>query len=117
MKVPHHIVELAEKICLKSEMRQKMSAIVFDKRGNVINVGYNRRIIKSIVPTTLFKYGQPYISIHAEIDCLAGLTFDDTYGNYMYVHRKNGLIAKPCLKCQHVLDQFGLKRIFYSQVL
>ena len=85
--VPDHIVKLAEKICLKSEMNQQMSAIIFNNSGRVINIGYNRRIIKSRNPTTIYKYRIPYISVHAEVDCLAGLNFSDTIGNYIYIHR------------------------------
>lgn len=95
-------------------MNQKMSAIIYDNQGRVINVGYNRRIIKSNKPTVIFRHKTPYISVHAEVDCLAGLSFSDTIGNYIYIHRKNGQLAKPCPKCQHVLEQFGLKKIFWS---
>lgn len=113
--IPKHILTLAQKLCLKSEMNHKMSAVIYDSRGRVINVGYNRRIIKSRNPTQIFKYGIPYVSIHAEIDALAGLNFGDTIGNYIYIHRSKGLMAKPCEKCNHVLEQFGFKEIKWSE--
>ena len=91
-----------------------MSAILFNNRGHVISIGYNRRIIRSWKPTTVYRNRLQYISIHAEIDCLAGLTFNDTMGKYLYVHRHNNLLAKPCQKCEFVLKQFGLKKVFWS---
>lgn len=94
-----------------------MSAILFSGKGTVINVGYNRRIINFRKPTQVFRRGIPYVSVHAEIDCLAGLNFYETIGNYMYVHRRGGNLAKPCEKCDHVLRQFGLKKIFWSDGL
>jgi hypothetical protein len=53
--------------------------------------------------------------VHAEVDCLAGLNFSYTIGNYIYIHRKGGMLAKPCPKCQHVLEQFGFKKIFWAK--
>lgn len=88
--------------------------------GNAWSAGYNRG------QKTHPRSPHPYKSIHAEFDAvlgavaMQGLQFGwDLRGYKIYVHRlkrdgSDGL-AKPCVWCQKMLDQVGIKEISYSE--
>jgi len=40
-ELPESLIKLAIKLSEKSEMRYHLSAIIFDKKYNIINTGYN----------------------------------------------------------------------------
>lgn len=111
MLVPLHIIELARKESLKSEMRHQLGAVIFNRRGYVLSVGHNRFIY---TPKKTFIQNRKYWSVHAEVDAIQQLSVSEAFGNYIYVHRSNGRCAKPCEDCEIILKRFGIKKIFWS---
>ena len=114
-EVPSEVIELAKRICKKSNMIHfKMSAIIYKYKRNkvvIISVGYNywtRRCNKTI---TKGKY--PY-SVHAEINALKGCAPWELYGVSIYIHRENSLLAKPCPKCMATLLKTNISHIHWS---
>jgi len=110
-KVPDEVIRLAVRICKKSEMRQQMAAVIYDNNHNIINVGYNRWLVKrSPRSTTNFiRY-----SIHAEIDALRGCSRRELWGANIYIHRNNGKLAKPCVNCTKILTKYGISNVYWS---
>jgi deoxycytidylate deaminase len=111
--ISSQILQLAEKISLKSPMRNKMSAIVF-KREEIINTGYNRwlfmgsRQIRS-------KNGTPY-SIHAEQDALEDCSRKELRNASIFIYRHKNLLAKPCNCCMSRILRAGIRedRVYWS---
>ena len=114
MKIPDHVIDLAEKVCMKSNMSHKLSAILYNNKGTVINVGYNRRLVDSRSPTVIKRHGLRWLSVHAEVDALSGINFNDLHKYNLYVHRVGGKLARPCVQCRHILDMYSLNRVYWS---
>lgn len=114
MKIPKHILELAKKMCLKSDSQFKMSAVLFDSRGRVISVGFNRSLKKygssgKVIRGIGFSH-----SIHCERDCLRYCKEEEIVGKYMFVYRKGGNLAKPCPSCMKKIDKYRIK-VYWSE--
>lgn len=109
-----HIIALAEKEAIKSDMKHKLSAVIYDKRDRIIAVGHNRMLIRSSNARQIFYKGKYRYSIHAEIDAIQQCGIDETWGNNIYIHRSGGKMAMPCEECFVVIKQFGFKHIFWS---
>lgn len=120
--VPVNIVYAAKSMALGSLHRFRVGAVVY-KGNKIIGWGYNK------ADKTHPKSFHPYKSIHAEFDAVLeavwklGLKLDSRLGPFLddysiYVHRlkKDGSdgLAKPCQWCQKMLDQVGIKEIYYS---
>lgn len=108
-KIPDEIKSLAEKLAMKSQVRHKMSAVIYNKKG-VINTGYNRWLYKGTRKRAYGKY-----SIHAEIDCMLGVSKQEMIGASIYIYRQRGNLAKPCLHCMHQLIKNGVTNIYWSE--
>lgn len=95
----------------KSDCKQQMgSCLVKDKR--VISTGYNRWFGLNKVLT---KYGMLW-SLHAEMSVLSNAPYKAAYGGTIYVYRKGGKMAKPCVKCENILWKAGINRVVYTTV-
>jgi deoxycytidylate deaminase len=57
-------------------------------------------------------------SIHAEVRCLIHTSHEDLDGAVIFVYRetKDGCpaLAKPCLRCEELLRERGVKKVYYS---
>ena len=54
-------------------------------------------------------------SIHAEIDAITNLPKNTNMSKVkLLVVRSNLRMSKPCLLCQEVIKELGIKRVFYS---
>lgn len=107
--IPPHVISLAQKICLKSQMKHKLSCIIYNKKGHIINIGYNKWLTigkRSKVPLKC--------SIHSEMDAIAGCDRRELYGANIYVYRKGNLLAKPCENCMKELEKYGFRNISWS---
>jgi deoxycytidylate deaminase len=107
--VPFHIQKLAEKLALRSTMRYHLSAIIFNNKGHIISIGYNKWLLSGYRETKPYKS-----SIHAEMDALIGCSRQELKGSSIYVFRSNYRMARPCNSCMSVIIAAGIKNIFYS---
>ena len=106
------IFQLAKKISKRSSSKIKLGAVITNKKNQVISVGYNdMRKTHPKCPT----WGN---FIHAELDSLIGLSFEETNKGSIYVYREtsNGQIAmsRPCSVCFQALKRAGVKKLFYT---
>lgn len=90
-------------------MRYHLSAIIFNKKFQVINTGYNRWLLIGHREKIPYK-----TSIHAEADAIIGTSRQELYGANILVFRQNFGLAKPCQCCQNLINAAGIKNIFYS---
>ena len=100
-----------------SSTRQKITALIYNKRGRLLSVGKNS--YHKSHPTQAkyaLKVGQPYKQfLHAEIAALIkcrGVPYK------IYVERKdakgNSRLAKPCPICELAIKEAGIKYVEYS---
>jgi len=115
--VSNAIIAKAEQVCLKSNVRYRMAAIIFKGR-KIYSSGVNHQYTLSKKERLIL--GIPYCSIHAETDAV--INFTEMCGKIgytprncsIYIHRQHGLLAKPCDKCLAVLKHVGIKKIYWS---
>src|ERR1035437_6900824 len=88
----------------------KMGAVIV-KKNRRISTGYNK--LKTH-PRSL----HPQSMIHAELDCILGCSKEDLLGADLYIYRqhKDGKVAnaKPCIYCSKLIEQTGIKNIYYT---
>jgi len=110
----HKFLKQAVEEANKSEFRQKVGAIIFDK-NRIVSRGYNdpQRSVRHLKK----KFQRWKYTVHAEVAAilkakteLKGLSI-----LVVRVNNKNQLrLAKPCEWCQRYLDYVGIKKVFYS---
>jgi len=109
------IVQLAEELSAKSDMKQQVSAVIFREGVGILGQGYNHWLGTCSVPRSTV-YGVPVRSIHAEIAAIRW-----TYRKYgeraftgatIYIHRRGNRLARPCSHCAQVIEMFGLNPIW-----
>jgi deoxycytidylate deaminase len=118
------LCEVAETV--EPVARQRMAAAVVLK-NHVISVGINKR--KTHPVQQKYSKHKEAIWLHAEIDAIIGalrhISPEELSQCTMYVARVKrpddnpnvfveGL-AKPCEGCQHALEQFGIKKVYYTK--
>jgi deoxycytidylate deaminase len=103
------ILERGKKIAHKSTLTHKHSAIIIHK-GNIVAEGIN--------------YGGTYISrwyaVHAEIDALHKIKHrskkfrEECSIVCVRVVGNDTKMSKPCINCENIIKQYGIKRIFFT---
>jgi deoxycytidylate deaminase len=104
------MIEHAKKASRKGYGKYQLGAAIYDKKGKLISVGWNKR-------KTHPRYGSfVFNRIHAEGDALikALKTRKSLKDAYIVVYRNNGNKAKPCPCCESMLREAGLKRVYYT---
>lgn len=111
-------LEIAKRESFKSDMREKVGAMV--RTGKTVVKGHNKR-------KTHTKYANPHkhirTSLHAELDCLIKVT-NDKFPNLfstdgvIYVYRQTldgkTAMARPCEHCLSFLRRSDIHTIVYS---
>ena len=99
---------------------QIMTAIIYDKRGNILSVGHNSytkshplmKLYSSKVQASEHK-----IVLHAEIDALIKAKRRGT-PHSIFISRigakGDAKLAKPCKICMNALISAGIKKISYT---
>ena len=116
------MINKAIKLALKSKQKNKFNlcAIITDKKGNVVSIGYNSY---SKTHTTQAYYAEKSgnihrIFLHAEIDALTKIPYG-IKGHSIYIARldKSGksALARPCPICRMALQDANIKNIYYTQ--
>lgn len=103
--------DLARQVSFKSDARMRLGAVIV-QQGNVISVGYNRNFKTHPISKAFHR------TIHAEMDAIIGVDRASLEGATIFVYRedRHGIIkmAKPCEHCQLILNEFGIKKVFYT---
>lgn len=103
--------ELAKRLSLKSDHYQYKIGSVLVKKNKIIGTGFNRL-------KTHPKSPHKYKSIHSEFMSVLGVSASDLSGATIYIYRetKDGIraLAKPCKYCNNMLDQCGVKTVYYT---
>lgn len=118
---------LLEKVAIAAEpvSRSRLAAMLVYK-NDVIAIGYNKK--KTHPMARRFQKHQEAIYLHAEVDCIKNalrLVEPDLLQKCtMYVLRIKRpdcnpkafvrAMAKPCCGCQHAIEQFGIKKVYYT---
>lgn len=98
---------------------QNIKAVIFDKKGRVLSIGYNDYQKSHPVMAALSaKHNEPYkIYPHAEVAAILKCK-DLSKAHRILVTRTNNkgdlLLAKPCYICQGFIKAAGIKLIEHS---
>ena len=103
--------DLARKISSKSDHHRYKIGCVIVRKNNIVGIGFNQL-------KTHPKSPHKFSTIHAEFSALLGADPADLIGSEIYVYRqtRNGLpaIAKPCPSCTKMLQNIGIKKVYYT---
>jgi len=93
--------------------RYKLGAVLYDNRNKIIKVKGNSRKTHPI----LAKYS-PFPFLHAESACILSHGLDNCSNLNLFVTRINSssipTMAHPCSICSRLLDDVGVKEIYYT---
>ena len=116
----HPLHDLAMSEAIKSTQMQRLGAVIFKGKRKILSVGRNFRrthpLGKHFSPDT----GKELSWIHAEVDAVIGCRwYENINGAYIFVARlkRDGTgagMARPCLICQRILKEYGIKRMYYT---
>lgn len=100
-------------------MKPNVTALVYDKKGNLLSVGRNSYVkTHPVQAKAAMAVGQPKrIYLHAEIHAIVQLPkWEDAYSIQVIRLGSDGkeLLSKPCPVCMHVIKQTGIKRIEHT---
>lgn len=99
--------------------KQIITAIAYDKHGNVLSIGKNSYVkTHTIQGKYAKKVGRPSaVYLHAEIDALIRARRKHVYRMFVSRVGRNGAyaLAKPCPICQAALDDYGVKIVEYTK--
>ena len=121
---PQYYIDCAKEAASLSPMRRKLGAVLVDSKGSIIACGYNSYQTHPIYGTKKDTYR--YISnsgfMHAEGACLydakkKGYQIQDLSSCAMFVYRASWNLSKPCVHCQKLLVDFGVKTVYYTDKL
>ena len=103
--------DIAARLSKKAQYCHKLGAVVVHK-NRPIGFGFNKP--HKSHPRSLNKYN----NIHAELDSILGLSYNELDGADIYIYRqtKDGkpALAKPCSSCMELLKKVGIKTICYT---
>jgi deoxycytidylate deaminase len=96
--------------------QQNITAIIFDKRGRPLSIGYNSYTKTHPLQAKIAaKVGEPHkVYLHAEIDALIKLPYEHRNRAHKIVvmrYNKKGepMNAKPCAVCQEMLSRTKMR--------
>jgi deoxycytidylate deaminase len=107
------LLRAAEFEALKSDMKHKMSAIIFDG-DSILGSGHNHYFCKGSIKKYKV-YGIPVWSIHAEMDALRNTPQTLIRGSSILVYRLGIKMARPCRGCAEQAKSMGIRNIFYTE--
>jgi deoxycytidylate deaminase len=103
--------ELAKRAARKSTSKFKLGCVIV-RKNRVINFGFND------MTKTHPKSNSSFNTLHAEVNTIIGLSYEETKGCDIYVFRelKNGdlAMAKPCETCLLAIKKAGIANIYYT---
>lgn len=101
---------LAKKLAESSDYEQHPMGAVIARGNKLISVGFNRKRTHPLSKTR-------FANIHSELSAIINAR-GDTKGAEIYIYRetKDGkpALARPCIHCQALIREFGLKVSYYT---
>jgi len=100
-------------------MTQSLTAIIKDKKGNVLSIGTNSYVKTHPYQAKCAKEaGLPEkIYLHAEIDAIIRCT-EISKAHSIHIFRKGKsekfLLAKPCPVCVNAINRTPIKKVFHT---
>lgn len=115
-RVVDKAISIAQSLC-PTNRDLVTSHVSFLIKSNIIEkIGINKKRTHPII--SKHPYHDGYVGIHAELDCILKSGKEDLSDYQLLVlrvDRKNKLnISKPCPGCRSIIDQFGIKDVWYS---
>ena len=99
--------------------KHSLTAIIYNKRGKEIAIGQNSYTkTHPLQAKAAAAVGKPHlIYLHAEVAALVRLRdWKSAYRMAIFRYNSNGLpvCAKPCISCQQIIKQAGIKYVEYT---
>jgi tRNA(Arg) A34 adenosine deaminase TadA len=113
--VPDGVIRRAILAATETEgiKRYKLGAVLFDKRGRIINAKGNSR---KTHPLLLRYSNYPYL--HAESHCIVSHGLDNCRGLSLMVCRCDSsrrlTMARPCVACLRLIQEVGISKVYYT---
>lgn len=124
-KIVQKSIEIAHAVCPVNRMNGVRSShvAILVKKNKIVKVGWNKN--RTHPKTKEFpyissrnKYSRVNVGIHAELDVIMKSGKDDLSDHELIVLRVDGTgklnNSRPCRGCCGVIEQFGLKNVYYS---
>ena len=111
------MIEYAIEAALKSEWpTYKVGAAIFDRKKNLISIGWNKQKTHVKQWEYACKVGKPLCAyLHAEVDALIKVKDKEPFSIVIVRLTKTGLsIAKPCPICERAISETGIKKIYWT---
>lgn len=106
--------QLAADLADCSESKFRIGAVIADKKDRILGMGFN-----SLKTHPIFGSKPGYQTLHAEGAAMYSVSkmgnIDLLEGSIMYVYRHNHQMAKPCVHCQKLIANYGIKEVYYSE--
>jgi deoxycytidylate deaminase len=120
----HKVNKVLNQVALDNDHRYKMASAIVHK-ANILAVGISQYKTHPMM-NTKWGFKEEQIYLHAEVDAIRNAlrTFnkDIMYKFDLYVWRVKQIegewvtgLAKPCLGCQHMIEDFAFKNVYYSK--
>jgi deoxycytidylate deaminase len=111
-------LELAVALAKMSDHPQhKIGAVITSKKGDIISVGVNKMKTHPMQARFSAMTNDPMkIYLHAEIAAIIAAKGVQGHSIYIARIRRNGStgIAKPCAGCAAALQEYGIKKIYFT---
>jgi deoxycytidylate deaminase len=102
----------------RRSQRQDVTAIAYDKRGNVLAVGRNSYVKTHPLQARMARRaGTPYkVYLHAEIAALIKARGRKVHKLVVFRVGKSGnmMNAEPCPVCKEAIKHFGVKHVHHT---
>lgn len=114
MIISNRFVRIAIEEAIKSNHRQKVGCVIFDKKV-ILSKGHNtsQKSVKKLHP----KFQRFPFSVHAEVDAIIKARKELRGANILVVRVNNHnqfRMSKPCSNCMKYIEFVGIKDVFYS---
>lgn len=102
-----------------AEVKQNITAIVYDRKGRILSMGKNSYVKTHPLQARFAKEAglENKIFLHAEVDALVKLKdWDKAHKIVVMRFNKHGkpLLAKPCPVCQRAIKSAGIAHIEHT---
>jgi deoxycytidylate deaminase len=110
-----HIEEALALAHGSKDFKQRVGAVITDRRGRIISVGWNKRKTHPLQAKHAQAHNEEQIFLHAEI---AALVKCRQTPHTIYVGRitrkGSAVLARPCPICMDAIIEAGIKTICYT---
>jgi deoxycytidylate deaminase len=98
--------------------RPELTAIIYNKRGDILSIGKNSYVKTHPLQARYARQvGDPTkIYLHAEISAIVRCRSDGAYRIAIFRYGKGGEArnARPCVICEQAIKEFGIKKVEHT---